>query len=104
MTALVVASASLAKAVMPTREPMAMFSSTALAAALVSVGVVTSNSSTSLMAMVKVCAWLEPSALVAVTSIFTLAPRASRSMAAATVTTPVAGSMANRPPGLPDRL
>ncbi|MNY56386.1 hypothetical protein D3C86_1924600 [compost metagenome] len=52
---MVVASASLAKAVMPTRVPMAMFSSMALAAALVSVGVVTSNSSTSLMVMVKVC-------------------------------------------------
>ncbi|MNI78983.1 hypothetical protein D3C73_1354090 [compost metagenome] len=61
-------------------------------------------SSRLLTARVKVCDLLEPSALVAVTSIFTLAPRASRSMAAATVTTPVAGSMANRPPGLPDRL
>jgi len=52
------------------------------------------------MAMEKVCAAVEPSAEVAVTSMLVLAPSASRSMAAAVVTTPVPASMANQAPGL----
>ncbi len=53
--ALVVASASLAAAVIPTTVPLAAFSLTALAVASPSVTVPTSNSSTSLTAIVKVC-------------------------------------------------
>ena len=69
-------------------------------AALASTGVETSKSSTSLMAIAKVCAAVEPSAEVAVTSMLTLAPAVSRSIAAAVVTTPVLASIWNRPPGL----
>ena len=65
MTALVVASASVANAVIPTTVPIAAFSSTALAAASLSTGVDTSNSSTSLSAMVKLWLAVEPSAEVA---------------------------------------
>ena len=46
---LVVASASVAEAVMPTVVPIVAFSSTALAVALVSLTAPTSNSSTSLI-------------------------------------------------------
>src|SRR5438445_11506984 len=58
---LMVASASEAKAVIPTTVPAATFSSTALAARLVSSGVETANSLTSLIAMEKVFAAVEPS-------------------------------------------
>ena len=54
MIVLVVASASLAAAVMPTAVPLAAFSSTALAVPLLSAGAVTSNSSTSPIVIVKV--------------------------------------------------
>jgi hypothetical protein len=76
------------------------FSLTLLLVALVSVTEPTSNSSTSLMAMEKVWSVNEPSAEVARTVMEREAPSASRSMAAATVTTPVVLSMANRPPSL----
>ena len=64
----------------------------------------TSNSSTSLMVMVKTWSVNEPSAEVARTVMLRLAPSASRSIAPATVTTPVLASMANRPPSLSLRL
>ena len=97
----VVASASLAKAVMPTVVPLAAFSLTALAAALVSIGAVTSNSSTSLRAMVKTVLAVEPSVLVART-VMSCEAAASRlrSPLLATVTTPDEPSMAKRPPAL----
>ena len=46
----------------------------------------------------------EPSAEVARTVMLRLAPSASRSIAPATVTTPVLASMAKRPPSLSSRL
>ena len=104
MIVLVVASASLAAAVRPTLVPTNAFSSTALAAASVSVTAPMSNSSTSLMLMVKTWSVKEPSAEVARTVILRLAPSASRSIAPATVTTPVLAWMANRPPSLSVRL
>src|SRR2546427_617960 len=67
-----------------------------LAVALLSTGVVTANSLTSLTAMVKVWLAVEPSADLAWTVTFREAPSASRSMAAATVTTPVLAAMAQR--------
>ena len=101
---MVVASRSKALAVMPTVVPMATFSSTLLLVLSVSVGAVTSNSSRSLMAMVKVCVAVEPSLEVACTVIERVAPTISRLIAAAAVTTPVFVSMANRPSGLLVRL
>jgi hypothetical protein len=70
---------------------------------LVSAGVLTSNSSTSLTAIVNTLSAVEPSALVARTVMFRLAS-SSRSIAPATVTTPVVASMANLPPALSNRL
>ena len=95
------ASASVAKAVMPTTVPLAAFSATVLAAALVSVGVLTANSSTSVTVMVKVWVLNEPSATVAWTVMVWLAAVSeSSSVPSATVTTPVVASMAKRPPAL----
>ena len=65
MIVLVVASASLAAAVMPTAVPIAAFSWTALAAALESVTAPTSNSSTSPMVMVNTRVVVVVSLLVA---------------------------------------
>ena len=98
---LVVASASLAAAVIPTAVPLAAFSSTALAVPLASLTAPTLNSSTSLMLMVKFCSLVEPSAEVArtVMSCEAFASRLS-SVPSATVTTPVLASMAKRPPAL----
>ena len=62
---MVVASASLALAVMPTELPVAAFSLTALAVASVSIGAETSNSSTSLRLIVKTVSAVEASADVA---------------------------------------
>ena len=89
---------------MPTVVPLAAFSLTALAAALLSVTAPVSNSSTSLIAIEKTWSVKEPSAEVARTVMLRLAPSASRSMAPATVTTPVLASIANRPPSLFCRL
>ena len=99
VTVLVVASASLAAAVIPTAVPLAAFSSTALAATLLSAGVVTSNSSTSPIVMVNVRVVVVVSLLVART-VMSYVPAASRSIPPATVTTPVVAWMANRPPAL----
>ena len=98
--ALVVASASLAAAVTPTTAPTVAFSLTLLLVALVSLTEPTSNSSTSLIAMEKTWSVCEPSLEVALTVMEREAPSASRSIAAATVTTPVLLSMAKRPPSL----
>jgi hypothetical protein len=46
----------------------------------------------------------DPSAELARTVMFVVAPTTSRSMADATVTTPVIASIANSPPGLLARL
>src|SRR4029450_5989617 len=62
---LLVASASLASAVTPTTVPLAAFSATLLAAALLSLTAPTSNSSTSVTLMVKFCGGGEPAAAVA---------------------------------------
>ena len=62
---LVVASASLAEAVMPTVVPLAAFSFTALAEPSLSEGAVTSNSSTSPIVMVNVRVVMLVSLLVA---------------------------------------
>ena len=99
-----VASGSVALAVIPTTVPIAAFSVTASAATLPSTGAVTSNSSTSPMAMLKLWLELEPSALVARTVMSVVAPTTSRSIVDATVTTPLTASIAYRPPGLLDRL
>ncbi len=61
----VVESKSNALAVKPTVVPVAAFSLTSLAATLVSVGTVTSNSSRSLIAMAKSCVAVDPSLDVA---------------------------------------
>jgi len=58
---------------------------------------------TSVTATVKACVTDEPSWLVARTVRLRLAP-ASKSIAPATVMTPVEGSMANAPPALSSRL
>src|SRR5438445_10966192 len=89
---LMVASASEAKAVIPTTVPAATFSSTALAARLVSSGVETANSLTSLMAMEKVFAAVEPSAEVAVTSMAVLAPMGSEERRGGVGGRPVVGA------------
>ena len=93
---LVVASASLALAVMPTSVPTAAFSATVLALALLSVGALTSNSSTSLTLITKLPIALDPSTEVARTNTVRVAP-ASRSSAPATLTTPVLASTTNSP-------
>ena len=62
---MVVASASLAEAVIPTVVPLVAFSSTASAVASVSLGAVTLNSSRSFRLIVKVASAVDPSALVA---------------------------------------
>ena len=103
MIALVVASASLAEAVIPTSVPIAAFSATLLAAALVSLIAPTSNSSTSVRLIVKPCVLKLPSAEVARTMMPWLAA-ASRSSAPATVTTPLPALIANRPPALSSRV
>ena len=87
---LLVASASLASAVTPTTVSMAAFSSTTLAATSLSVGVVTSNSSTSLMLIVITAVSKLPSLESARTVMLWLAA-ASRfsSVPLSTVTTPL---------------
>ena len=67
---------------MPIDVPFAAFSSTASVATSLSTGAVTSNSSTSLMAIVKVWSAIEPSIEVARTVILRLGPSVSRSIAA----------------------
>src|SRR5436309_8362292 len=78
-----------------TEVPTRAFSFTWLAAASVSTGVETANSLTSLIAIVR--AGEETSALqaVAVTTLRLLPPSASRSIAAAVLTTPVVASTLN---------
>jgi hypothetical protein len=71
---LAVASRSKALAVTPTVVPIATFSLTVLAVESLSVGTVTSNSSKSLMAMVKVWEAVEPSLDAAWRVIERLAP------------------------------
>ena len=61
VTAFVVASLSLAEAVMPTIVPIAEFSSTAFAVPSASTDAVTSNSSRSLSAMLKTVSLVDPS-------------------------------------------
>ena len=100
---LVVASASLAEAVIPTSVPTAAFSATLLAAALASLIAPTSNSSTSVRLTVKACVLKLPSAEVARTTMPWLAA-ASRSSAPATVTTPLLASIAKRPPASLSRV
>ena len=97
---LVVASASLPAAVIPTTVPTVAFSSTLLLVALVSVTDPTLNSSTSLTAMEKTWSVCDPSLEVARTVMEREAPSASRSMAPATATTPVVLSIAKRPTSL----
>ena len=95
---LLVASASLADASMPTTVPTVAFSSTALAVPSVSVTAPTSNSSTSLMAIAKTWSVNELSDEVARTVMLRLAPSVSRSIAPLTVTTPVLELIVKRPP------
>ena len=104
MIVLVVASASAAKACTPTTVPLAAFSATELEVALESVTAPTSNSSRSLMPIAKTVSAVEPSAEVALTVILREAPRVSRLMAAAVVTTPVLVSIAKLPPSLSNKL
>ena len=92
---LVVASASEANAVTPT-VPVA-FSSIALAVALLSVGAVTSNSFTSLIATVNWDTAEEPSVEAALTKRVCEAPSVSRSSAVPSETTPVELSIENGP-------
>ncbi len=101
MIVLVVPSASLAEAVMPTREPLAEFSARLLAAGLLSLTGVTSNSSTSVRLIVKFSVVELPSALVArmVMLCEVAASKLSREPSA-TLTTPVLASIAKRPPAL----
>ena len=74
----VVASASTAKPVMLTTVPLAEFSAMVLAVASPSETAPTSNSSRSLMLMVKTVSAVDPSAEVARTVIFLEAPSVSR--------------------------
>ena len=98
-------SASVALAVIPTIVPLTAFSAIVLVAALVSVGVVTSNSSTSVTAIVKVWVLVEVSELVAVTVMeWEAAVSKLSKVPSSTVTTPVLGSIAKRPPELSVRL
>jgi hypothetical protein len=102
---LLLASASEAKAVTPTTVPLAAFSATPFAAALVSLTAPTSNSSTSPTAMLKTWVLKLPSALVARTVMLWLAAASrSSSVPLATVTTPVAPPMAKRPPASLSRV
>ena len=98
VTALVVASASEAEAVIPTSAPLSAASESVFAASLLSTGVDTTNSSTSLIVMVKVETSLgAPLAGVAWISSVTVSPIASRSIAPATVTSPLVELTANKP-------
>ena len=97
VTVFVVASPSLADAVIPTGVPLAAFSATLLDTGLASTGVDTEDSLTSLILMVTVIVVNDESLLVA-RMMISYEDAASRSIASATVTTPVFGSIANRPP------
>ena len=94
------ASASVATAVIPTVVPAAAFSATVLVPELASVTEPMSNSSTSPIAIVKVCVATEPSEEAACTVIVLLKPVVSALIAAAVVTTPVVASIWNSPPAL----
>ena len=96
----VVASASLPEASMPTVVPTIAFSLTPLIVKSVSVTAPMSNSSTSLIVIAKTRSVNELSDDVARTVTLRLAPSASRSIAALTVTTPVLELIAKRPPSL----
>ena len=96
-----VASASLARPVMPTAVPTAAFSATVLAAALVSVTAPMSNSSTSLTLIVNTCVGERAVGRSgADRDVVRCAVRFAIDALPATVTTPVLASMANRPPAL----
>ena len=82
---------------MPTSDPLAEFSATLLAVGSESTGVDTGDSFTSLMLMVNVSDVNDVSLLVA-RMMISYDAAASRSIAPATVTIPVFGSIANRPP------
>ena len=88
---------SLALAVIPTVVPFAAFSLIALAVAFASVTAPVSNSSTSLILIVKTVSAVEPSADVARTVMFRMALSVSRFNAAAVVTIPVLASIAKLP-------
>ncbi len=97
---LVVPSASLAEAVMPTRLPLAEFSARLLAAGLLSVTGVTSNSSTSVRLIVKFSVVKLPSVLVArMVMLCEVAASKLSSVPSATVTTPVLALIAKRSAG-----
>ena len=104
VTVLLVASESDDEALIPTVVPLAAFSSTALVVASVSTGAVVSNSSRSLILIVKTVSAVEPSLEVARIVIFREAPSVSRLIAAAVVTTPVLASIAKFPLSLSNRL
>ena len=94
-----VASASLVNAVTPTTVLVAAFSSTALIVASLSIGVVTSNSSTSLTLIVITAVSKLPSLDVARTVMLWLAAASrSSSVPLSTVTTPLTASILNLPP------
>ena len=95
----VVASLSLADAVMPTSVPFTVFSETLFAVTFASAGVETENSFTSAMPIETVTVVNEVSLLVA-RMVMLYDAAASRSMAPATVTTPVFASIAKCPPAL----
>ena len=99
MTVLVVASLSVAEAVMPTSVPFVAFSTTLFAVVSASTGVDTDDSFKSLIPIVTVSDVNEVSLLVARMAMSNDAAT-SRSIAPATVTTPVFASIANRPPAL----
>src|SRR5436190_1186888 len=99
-TGLNVSYASDAYAVFSTTVPARTFSSTALGVLTLSTATDTSTLSYTSLFRSKVAAAVEPSVEVAVTSMLVLGPIASRLIAAAVVTTPLTGSIANRPPGL----
>ena len=94
-----VASASWAKAVIPTAVPLPAFSATPLAAAFTSLMAPTLNSSTSSRLMVKSWLTTEPSALAACTVMVceALASKSSKDPSAM-VTMPELLLMAKRPP------
>ena len=88
-------------AVMPTAVPLAAFSLTALAVAFASVTAPTSNSSTSLMVIVKTCVGERAVGRGGADGdVVGWRRRFAVESPPATVTTPVLASMANRPPSL----
>ena len=89
------------RGVMPTAVPLAAFSFTALAAALVSLTAPTSNSFTSVTLMVNVCVGERAVGRRGPDrDVVSWRPFRGSALPSATVTTPVVASIANRPPAL----